>query len=111
MNDFDKLKSLLSEVRAAKTGLEKEIAKVNELYETFEDMNFDCDEELEEIDERLEELQDDLDDGEGDEKEINSEIETLKKNRVMVEEAVDILEQLQEVFESIAEINDELDIG
>jgi len=111
MNDFEKLKNLLSEVKAVRTGLEKDIAKINELYETFEDMNFDCDEELEEIDERLEELQDDLDDGEGDEKEINSEIETLKKNRVMVEEAVEILEELHEEFESIAEINDELEIG
>jgi len=111
MNDYEKLKSLLEEVKTAKTGLEEKINKVNELYQTFEDMNFDCDEELEEIDEEIEELQDSIDEGDGDEADLKKQIEELKKNRLLVEEAVDVLEQLNEEFENIAEINDELDIG
>lgn len=111
MNDYEKLKGLLEEVKIAKAGLEEKIDKINTLYQTFEDMNFDCDEEIEEIDEEIEELQDSLDEGEGDQTEIKKEIEELKKNRVLVEEAVDILEELNEEFENIAEINDELDIG
>ena len=111
MNDYEKLKSILQDVKNAKTELQESINKINGLFETFEDMNYDCDEELEEIDERIEELQDDLDDGEGDGAEINKEIEGLKNQRSLVEEAVDILEELEEAFEDISEICDELDLG
>jgi chromosome segregation ATPase len=111
MSDYEKLKKILEETKSIKDNLLQNVTKINEMYEIFENMNNDCDEELDEIDDAIEGLKEDIIDGEGDNDDINKEIEELLEKRKLIEEAVDLLDELDKVFLEISDSVEGLNIG
>lgn len=111
MSDFEKLKKLLEDVTEMRKNAEDFVKKANEFYETFEQMDSDCDIELDEIDAEMEQLQEDLEDDEVSSDDIEQEIRELKVDRELVVEAADLLDKLKTEFEALNDIIDELEIN
>jgi len=110
MNDYEKLKKLLDDVRKLREEFQISAIKAGDMYEIFEEMNSDCNEEMEEIDERLEELSDEIEDG-GEVTRLEKEIKELKEKRVLLEEAVDVLDQISDDFRVISAVCENINIG
>ena len=109
MNDFEKLKQLFEKISATKVELKKITDEINKAFFIFEDMNYDCDDEIDEIDEKIDELTEKLE--EKVEKEIiQSRIDELIKKKGMVQEAAEILNKLEDQFDGIQDIVDEIDV-
>lgn len=111
MSDFDKLKKLLEDVTEMRKTAEDFVKKANEYYEMFEQMDSDCDIELDEIDAEMEQLHEDLEDDEVSSEDIEQEIRELKVDREMVVEAADLLDKLKAEFEALNDVIDELEIN
>ncbi len=110
MNDYEKLKKLLNDVRKLREEFEISAKKAVDMFAIFDEMNNDCDAELEEIDDRIEELSDEIEDG-GDRNKLEAEIRELNGKRVLVEEAVDVFDQISGEFELIADACENISIG
>ena len=109
MNDFDELKQLFEKVSVTKVELKKIADEINKAFFIFEDMNYDCDDEIDEIDDKIDEFTEKLEDKV--EKEIiQTKINELIKKKEMVQEAAEILNKLEDQFNDIQNIVDEIDV-
>lgn len=111
MNDFEKLKKLLEDVTEMRKNTENFVKKANEYYEIFQQMDSDCDIELDEIDAEMEQLHEDLEDNEVSSEDIEQEIRELKTDRELVVEAADLLDKLKAEFDALNDKIDELEIN
>ncbi|MCK4979758.1 MAG: hypothetical protein KAS62_05140 [Candidatus Delongbacteria bacterium] len=109
MNDFDELKRLFEKVSATKVELKKIADEINKAYFIFEDMNYDCDDEIDEIDDQIDEFADKLKDS-IDKGTIQSKLDELMKKKEMVQEAAGLLDKLEDQFNDIQSISDEIDV-
>ncbi len=110
MNDYDKLKNLLKDVRKLRAEIEESTKKANDLFVMFDTMNNDCDVELDEIDERIEEILDERDET-PESRKLDTEMKKLKEKRVLVEQAVDLLDEIGVEFEKIAQSCEDISVG
>ncbi|MBN2857636.1 MAG: hypothetical protein JXN63_04470 [Candidatus Delongbacteria bacterium] len=111
MNDFEKLKKLLEDVTEMRKNAEDLVKKANDYYEIFQQMDSDCDIELDEIDAEIEQLHEDLEDDEVSPEDIEQELRELKTDRELVVEAADLLDKLKSEFEALNDKIDELEIN
>ena len=109
MNDFEELKQLFKNVSDTKVELKKIADEINKAFFIFEDMNYDCDDEIDEIDEKMEDLADKLKDS-IEKSSIQSQIDELIKKKEMVEAAANVLNKLEDQFNDIQSISDEIDV-
>ncbi|MBN2788868.1 MAG: hypothetical protein JXR69_01605 [Candidatus Delongbacteria bacterium] len=108
MNDFEELKQLFEKVSAAKKELKRVTDEINKSFLIFEDMNYDCDDEIDEIEDQIEELTEDLQGSLNED--LQSKIDKLINKKELVLEAADILNKLEEQFIEIQSISDEIDV-
>lgn len=111
MNDFEKLKKLLEDVTEMRKNAEDLVKKANDYYEIFQQMDSDCDIELDEIDAEIEQLHEDLEDDEVSPEDIEQELRELQTDRELVVEAADLLDKLKSEFEALNDKIDELEIN
>ncbi|MCK5760498.1 MAG: hypothetical protein KAH33_04340 [Candidatus Delongbacteria bacterium] len=109
MNDFEKLKQLFEKVSTTKVELKKITDDINKAFFIFEDMNYDCDDEIDEIDDQIDEFTDKLK-GSIEKGNIQYQIDELLKKKEMIQEAAELLDKLEGQFNDIQSISDEIDV-
>ncbi|MDY0017266.1 MAG: hypothetical protein RBS89_05460 [Candidatus Delongbacteria bacterium] len=111
MNDYEKLKKLLSDVRKLREDIEISVKKAGDMFELFDEMNEDCDAELEDIDAGIDELSDEISEGAKDKEKLELQIKELKGKRRLIEEAVDLFDEISGEFELISDTCTGISVG
>jgi len=111
MNDYEKLKKLLSDVRRLREDIEVSVKKAGDMFELFDEMNEDCDAELEDIDAGIDELSDEISEGAKDKEKLELQIKELKDKRRLIEEAVDLFDEISGEFELISDTCTGISVG
>ena len=109
MNDFDELKQLFDKVSSTKKELKIVADGINKAFLTFEDMNYDCDDEIDEIVGMIDDLRSKFADS-SDKTGVQLKIDKLIEKKAMVQEASDLLNKLETQFNDIQSIAEEIDV-
>jgi len=109
MNDFDELKQLFDRVFLAKGELKKIADEINKAFFVFEDMNYDCDDEIDEIVGMIDDLRSKFSDS-SDKTGVQLKIDKLIEKKAMVQEAADMLNKLENQFNEIQTISEDIDV-
>lgn len=111
MNDYEKLKKLLNDVRNLREDIEISVKKAGDMFELFDEMNEDCDAELEDIDAGIDDLLEVISEGAEDKDKLELQIKELKEKRRLVEEAVDLFDEVSGEFELISDTCTRINVG
>ncbi|MDA3886454.1 MAG: hypothetical protein PF638_12745 [Candidatus Delongbacteria bacterium] len=109
MSDFEELKQLFDKVSSNKGELKKIADEINKDFLIFEDMNYDCDDEIDVIEDQIEEFTYKMRNSK-DKEFIQSKIDNLLKQKEMVQEAANLLNKLENQFNDIQSISEDIDV-
>ena len=109
MSDFEELKQLFEKVSMTKVELKKIADEINKAFFIFEDMNYDCDDEIDEIVGMIDDLRSKFADS-SDKTGVQLKIDKLIEKKAMVQEAAEVLNKLENQFNDIQSISDDIDV-
>jgi len=100
------------ELATAKTNLENLLEEISKLFERFTDVEFDQEEETEEIEARIAKLEDVLDemDDEDSQSVLQNKIAKLNDTLTEIEKTVELREELAELFKETKEAMNDLEL-